>query len=379
MKLEVVVERRNKAFTLIELLVVIAIIALLIGILLPALSKAKLTAKNVLSQSNMSSLNTGSANYAADNKDLIPAYSWRGPRGAEAYVEYDMPDGNPKRAQNDQEAASLQNQAILMNATGRTQNPFKILSFTQRLPHRRFTHVVLLDYLTDKQPEQIAASPFDKNLKEWQDNPLDYAAGSTVPYAPGNTIDPGYEDPGFWGSTSMRQRWAFASTYQTVPAAWNTDGIGGQPTYIPVADTPNLFQGGNDVPLGGRKYLQVAHPSMKVYQFEEFDRFSDRQGLYFAYPEAKCNLAFFDGSVRRLSTSEANPGWNPAQPNQEWTQKYLPLDTFPPPKEGLGNSREYCQRYRWTRYGLQGVDFGANEVGRPQELPDVNQANCGPI
>ncbi|MCA9303185.1 MAG: prepilin-type N-terminal cleavage/methylation domain-containing protein, partial [Phycisphaerales bacterium] len=31
MKLEVVVERRNKAFTLIELLVVIAIIALLIG------------------------------------------------------------------------------------------------------------------------------------------------------------------------------------------------------------------------------------------------------------------------------------------------------------------------------------------------------------
>ena len=85
--MEVVVERRKNAFTLIELLVVIAIIALLIGILLPALGQAQRSAKNVLSQSNMRSLNTGAANYAADNSDQIFSYSWRGG------IEYLLPDG----------------------------------------------------------------------------------------------------------------------------------------------------------------------------------------------------------------------------------------------------------------------------------------------
>ena len=63
---------RKRGFTLIELLVVIAIIALLIGILLPALGAARDSARNVACLSNQRQIMIGVAAFNPDNNQRFP-------------------------------------------------------------------------------------------------------------------------------------------------------------------------------------------------------------------------------------------------------------------------------------------------------------------
>lgn len=62
----------RRGFTLIELLVVISIIALLVAILLPALSAAQKSAKNVQCASNLHQVGIGAHAYATDFKSTLP-------------------------------------------------------------------------------------------------------------------------------------------------------------------------------------------------------------------------------------------------------------------------------------------------------------------
>ncbi len=71
--------RQRAAFTLIELLIVVAVIALLLSILLPALSQARQSTLRVTCQSNLRQQLQGTMMYASEYKDALPVaknYDW---------------------------------------------------------------------------------------------------------------------------------------------------------------------------------------------------------------------------------------------------------------------------------------------------------------
>ena len=65
----------RKVFSLIELLIVIVIIAILAAMLLPALNKARESARGTVCIGNLRQIHTAAVSYASDNKDWDPVYT----------------------------------------------------------------------------------------------------------------------------------------------------------------------------------------------------------------------------------------------------------------------------------------------------------------
>lgn len=64
--------KRTKAFSLVELLVVMAIIAVLMSLLLPSMSRARESVKQVMCRNNLRSIWSGVLQYAFNHKDRVP-------------------------------------------------------------------------------------------------------------------------------------------------------------------------------------------------------------------------------------------------------------------------------------------------------------------
>lgn len=340
---------RVRAFTLIELLVVIAILAVLTGILLPAIGQARDAGRFTVCANNMSSYGNTLGAYANDWGDRIYGFSWKPGDAPHPKVA-----GGNWAAASDAQAAANQAVDILNRHADRAD----IGAISGWFPHLRYVHLVLAEYFEGPLPSKVSACPSDSDRLQWQRNPRAFP-GAFSPLPAGAAGNGG-------------KRFPYSASYVLVAAAYDRTltaalrlSIDGQGWQDPLISSRTK--------LGGTRLSDVLFASSKVLTFDDFQRHSVRQPQYFAYDDASIPITFFDGSVRVKRVGDSNLGWKPREPESRW-QADNPLagasimaydesgDGLFPRARGSEGIDYLPGRFAWTRAGLRGIDFGGNEA-----------------
>ncbi|MEM9083777.1 MAG: type II secretion system protein, partial [Planctomycetota bacterium] len=274
---------KNSGFTLIELLVVVAVIALLIGLLLPAIGLARNTARTLVCQTKLRTLGQIGAVYAADSDDEIFA------------LRADTIDDSLRNIVSDL-TLRLRHATDILRARTEWDTAFPPGTSIGGNDPLALTYLVLYDYLLQEGLEGNVVCPSDDFALRLQEN--------------------------LFEATGWRDVWeSMGSSYVPVPATFIDDDS----TFFaagPVAGIPASLTGYRRF-YKPRHLVDVASPSSKVWMHESFQLHFGPKYLY-SVEEVKQPLLFFDGSVVIKEVADSNLGGSTLAPGPEgsFTQTY---------------------------------------------------------
>lgn len=347
----------GRAFTLVETAAVLAVGALGVATIAPALTASRCAARDAVSQANLKQIGEATAAKAADDQDRIFNFDWQnGVRYTllDGSVRAGNPNGNLVRIHQAQQAN------LLWHYTGRIDGPNALQINSFDLPYQRFRYLMIVDYLSGALPEPIVASPHDANLIRWQADKPNAAPGGVA------TNPPPAADALKLLDGKVYEQWPYASSYLTTVYSWSAD----RGPIVEPSDNPNVLSVPNSpTSIALRTFAEVIFPSQKVQSFEQVD---GCRGQFWGYDDSSVPQLSFDGSVRTRLTGDANPGWDSRQPENQsaaYRYNYYPVDPdfFPPARfdsdgDGADDGVALAGRFLWTRGGLEGVDYGGDEI-----------------
>jgi len=352
-------KHRSKGFTLIELLVVISIIALLIGILLPALGEAKRKARQLQDVANLGEHGKAIGIYGAENRGRMPNI----PTGS---TDPDSPiygaPGTPRRVWANREGATAQSDDS--SPSGGSEFAHNGFAFAQGgLTHDdvwRFHHIAFGDYIVDGVGFDLLSdvfaspgSPVGANwdiVKQGNDPDLQFPDnffGLSPTQAHPHQGRYGFEGATGASGTDENFMWVLQGSYRYTLA-----GIKGQRSEPAPALSPNFWQphsatnfgggltGAQELPWAGEEtfmawaaYIQSSSfdfPTEKVAFWEFFAVNSRRASIYFA-PNAEVAVATVDGSAKTVRPFDVMP--TGLESSEAWSRG-----------EGWGTQQDYNQQ-----------------------------------